>query len=180
MKFNKIALASAMVFAITSGAAFAAKDQGQGKITFTGSIIDAPCSISSDSEDQTVKLGQISNKALENGGVSTTQPFEIKLVNCDVGTIKTVTTTFTGGAGALPGSLGITGSASGASIMLMSQQTDSEGSSAIELGKPTAAQAISNGDTTLNFAAYLQGNGASATIVPGEFSAVANFALAYQ
>ncbi len=180
MNLNKIALATVMAMTLASGAVHAAKDQGQGKVTFTGSIIDAPCSISSKSEDQTVNLGQISNKALENGGVSTTQPFEIKLIKCDVGTIKTVTTTFTGGAGALPGSLGITGSASGASIMLMSQQTDSEGSSAIELGKPTAPQALSDGNTTLNFAAYLQGNGASATIVPGEFSAVANFALAYQ
>lgn len=180
MLFKKAVLASAMGLVLVAGMAHAAKDQGQGKVTFTGSIIDAPCSISADSEDQTVKLGQVSNKALVDGGVSETQSFEIKLLNCDVGTIKTVTTTFTGGAGALPGSLGITGSAKGASIMLMSQQTDASGSSNIELGKPTAPQAIADGDTTLNFAAYLQGNGASATIVPGDFSAVANFALAYQ
>lgn len=40
-----------------------AADQGHGTVTFTGSIIDAPCSIAPESIDQTVNLGQISNVA---------------------------------------------------------------------------------------------------------------------
>ena len=63
MNTKKIAFIAAML----SGAVMAnanAADQGHGKVTFTGSIIDAPCSISPDSIDQTVSLGQISNACL--------------------------------------------------------------------------------------------------------------------
>lgn len=70
MNTKKIAFIAAML----SGAVMAnanAADQGHGKVTFTGSIIDAPCSISPDSIDQTVSLGQISNAALANSGTST-------------------------------------------------------------------------------------------------------------
>ena len=177
MNFKKVALASVMGLILASGAA-SAKDQGHGKVTFTGSIIDAPCSISPDSDDQTVDLGQVSNAALEaNSGSGTSVPrnFEIKLENCTLGTMKSVATTFTGAAGVVADSLGITGTAKGASIIL----TDGS-SKQIKLGEATAPQALQDGDNTLLFSAYLQGNGASATVVPGDFSAVADFTLAYQ
>ncbi|WP_162873675.1 fimbrial protein, partial [Klebsiella pneumoniae] len=59
-------------------------------------IIDAPCSIAPESIDQTVDLGQVSNVALKNGGKSNPRPFEIKLEQCDITTLKTVKTTFSG------------------------------------------------------------------------------------
>lgn len=120
MKFSKVSLAAAMGLMLAAGMANA-QDQGHGKVTFTGSIIDAPCSINPDSIDQTVGMGQISNVALKaNGNTGTSVPrnFEIKLENCDVSTLKTVKTTFTGAEGATDGSLGITGTAKGASIIL--------------------------------------------------------------
>jgi type 1 fimbria pilin len=49
----------------------------------------------------------------------------------------------------------------------------------VKLGVPTAPQPISAGDNTLQFGAYVQGV-ATGDIVPGDFSAVANFTLAYQ
>lgn len=75
-------------------------DQGHGKVTFTGSIIDAPCSISPETVDQTVDMGQVSNVALKNGGKSAPRQFDIKLEQCDNSTLKTVTTTFEGKASA--------------------------------------------------------------------------------
>lgn len=177
MSFKKLALASVMGLVLASGAANAA-DQGHGKIYFTGSIIDTPCSISPESDDQTVDLGQVSNAALEansNSGTSVPRNFEIKLENCTLGTIKSVTTTFTGSAGVVADSLGITGTAKGASIVL----TDGD-SKQIKLDTATDAHMLQEGDNTLLFSAYLQGNGASATIVPGDFTAVADFTLAYQ
>ncbi|MEG7407759.1 fimbrial protein, partial [Serratia marcescens] len=50
----------------------------------------------------------------------------------------------------------------------------------IKLGEATTAQTLNTGNNTLHFAAYLQGEGASAAIVPGDFTAVADFTLAYQ
>lgn len=177
MNFKKAALASVMGMMLVAGAANA-KDQGHGKVTFTGSIIDAPCSINPDSIDQTVNLGQISNVALQansNSGTSVPRNFEIKLEGCDTATLKSVKTTFTGAEGATDGSLGITGTAKGASIIL----TNGDGAQ-IKMGEASAARALQDGNNTLLFSAYLKGDGASATVTPGDFTAVADFTLAYQ
>lgn len=177
MKFSKVSLAAAMGLMLAAGMANA-KDEGHGKVTFTGSIIDAPCSINPDSIDQTVEIGQVSNVALAaNGNTGTSVPrnFEIKLENCDVTTGATVKTTFTGAEGATDGSLGITGTAKGASLIL----TNGNGEQ-IKLGEASDAHQLQKGNNTLLFSAYLQGDGASATITPGDFSAVADFTLSYQ
>ncbi len=179
MKLNKIMLAAVMALGVSSLAH--AADQGHGKVTFSGSIIDAPCSISPESMDQTVELGAISNVALKNGGKSTPRNFDIKLENCELttdtpGKNNAVSLTFTGAASAIDSKLlGITGTAKGAGIAI----TDGSGND-IVLGQKTKAQTLQNGANTLSFAAYLQGAKASTGVVPGEFQSVADFTLAYQ
>lgn len=181
MKLNKIMLAAVIVFGASAVAHAAVKDQGHGTVTFTGSIIDAPCSITPETVDQTVDLGQVSNVALKDGGKSTPRNFSIDLENCelttdDEGKNNTVSLTFTGMESAADnGLLGITGTAQGASIAI----TDGAGQ-VIKLGEPTKAQTLQNGNNTLSFAAYLQGDNASAGVVPGDFQSVADFTLAYQ
>ncbi|CAI2025700.1 fimbrial protein [Serratia fonticola] len=178
MKLNKIMMVAVVAFGMSSLAHAAVKDQGHGKVTFTGSIIDAPCSISPETIDQTIELGQISKVALKDSGKSTPRNFSIDLENCEVGDKDNnkVTVTFTGMESiAANGLLGITGTAKGASVAI----TDGSGKT-IELGKATKAQQLQNGNNTLNFAAYMQGDGASAAVTEGEFQAVADFTLAYQ
>lgn len=185
MKLNKIMMAAVLAFGATSMMANAAvKDQGHGTVTFKGAIIDAPCSITPETVDQTVNLGQVSNVALKAGGQSTPKNFQIKLENCELisgekepGKNNTVAITFTG-ASSIDDSalLGITGTAKGAGIAI----TDGSGK-LIELGKASSAQTLGNGNNTLSFSAYLQGNKASnAVVTPGEFQSVADFTLAYQ
>lgn len=172
---KKFTLAS-LIVATFSSAAIA--DQGHGKVSFTGAIIDAPCSISPDSVDQTVDMGQIANAALANGGRSTSRNFTIALENCSFGSPASknkVEVLFTGNEStAIPGNLGIAGSASGASLAL----TDGAGEP-IVLGTPTKEQTLQDGNNTLLFAAFLQGDGASSTVVEGEFTAVTDFTLSY-
>ncbi|WP_312974575.1 fimbrial protein [Atlantibacter sp.] len=177
MDIKKIAI----VVAMAAGSLMAnahAKDQGHGTVKFEGSIVDAPCSISEDTNDQTVDLGEVSNVALKNGGSSVPTPFYVKLEQCDTSALtkKTVTTTFTGAASAgNPDLLGITGTAKGASIAI----TDGSGT-VVKLGTATAAQVLADGENTLAFSAYLQGDNTTAPIVPGSFTSIANFTLAYQ
>ncbi|BEM64689.1 fimbrial protein [Serratia sp. IR-2025] len=181
MKMKKIIMCTVMAFGMSSFVAQAA-DQGHGKVTFTGSIIDAPCSISPESSDQTVDLGQISNVALKNGGQSNPRPFSIDLENCSFEAIEgvvqknKVAVTFSGmESSSVDGLLGITGTAKGAAVAI----TDGAGDT-IKLGQPTKAQALQEGNNTLNFSAYLQGaTASSAVIIPGDFQAVADFTLAY-
>lgn len=177
MSSMKKALVAAGISFCVSSTAFAA-DQGHGKVTFTGSIIDSPCSITPESVDQTVDLGSISKATLVKNGKSTPRNFSIGLENCSFGepaTKNKVQVTFTGMQSvANNGLLGIHGSAAGASIAIV----DGSGS-VIKLGQPSNAQTLSNGSNTLSFAAYLQGDGADDKITEGDFQSVADFTLAY-
>ncbi|CAI1508423.1 fimbrial protein [Serratia ficaria] len=178
VKFNKAALAALVAFGLAANMANAA-DQGHGKVTFTGSVVDAPCSIHPDSLDQTIPLGQISNASLKKGGTSTTRPFYIKLENCTFGTPATknkVTVTFTGSeSDAVAGLLATTGQAKGVAVAI----TDNSGG-VVKLGKPTKARELQNGNNTLNFGAYVQGTAnETVAITEGDFQSVADFTLAY-
>ena len=174
MKLNKIMLAAVMTLGTISMAN--AANQGNGSVTFTGSITDAPCSIEPGSLDQTVKLGDIASVQLKKGGKSTPQDILIKLVGCDVSTAKNVTTTFTGAESeTTPGLLAMKGSARGASIAI----NDVDGK-LLPLGEKSKPQEVEDGQVTLRFSAYLQGDSASESVTPGEFSSVADFTLAYQ
>ncbi|MEI9482402.1 fimbrial protein [Enterobacter cancerogenus] len=171
MKLNKLVIALGMV--IATSAANAA-DQGHGTITFQGSIIDSPCSITAETANQTVDLGQVSSTALNNGQTSSPKAFFIQLEQCDTKQLKEVSTTFTGAADATNAKmLGITGSAKGAGIVI----TDGSGTP-VELGVASKAQKIGDGSNKLSFSAYLQSSGASVTA--GDFSSTADFTLAYQ
>ncbi|WP_447873266.1 fimbrial protein [Serratia fonticola] len=179
MNLNKTLLAAVIAFGSVSMAH--AVDQGHGKVTFSGSIIDAPCSISPDSIDQTVELGQISKVALMNGGKSTPRNFSIDLENCSFGdpaTKNKVALTFTGmESSAKNGLLGITGTAKGASVAITSGN-----GKLIKLGTKTDEQLLGEGSNTLSFAAYVQGDGVAGkdvTITEGDFQSVADFTLSY-
>lgn len=178
MKMKVIAMATFMAFGLVSAAN--AEDQGHGKVTFKGAIIDAPCSISPDSIDQTVDLGQVSNVALVDGNNSTPKEFTIALENCDVtGLTKGVQLTFTGAAASFDNTnqtLGIVGTGAGAGV-----QITNGGGEILTLGTPTPFQKIQDVNNTLLFSAYLKGNGGDiSTITPGDFSSVADFTLSYE
>lgn len=180
-------LASAIIavgFAATSAVSFAA-DQGHGTVKFTGTIIDAPCSISPESQNQTVDMGQVANSALAGGKKSAPRPFTIELLGCAISTKNTVSATFTGQEASNPDLLQIKGqSVGGASLAI----ADSNGE-LIKLGQPSPVAKLSNGNETLKFSAYLQGNMTPAEgenpakgddIALGAFETEATFALTYQ
>ncbi|MGU3309681.1 fimbrial protein [Pseudomonas sp. M5A4_2d] len=147
-----------------------------GTVTFLGSVHSGACSIKPDSVDQTVRLGAIAKHQLQAGGKSEARSVRIELEGCDLTglTDNTVTTTFTASpSSAVPGAIGTVGGAGNIGIMM------THGGQVIDLGTPTTPQAISTGDNTLEFGAYVQG-AATGDIVPGDFSAVTNFTLAYQ
>lgn len=172
LKMNKTVIATFLAFGVISAAN--AADMGHGSVTFKGSIIDAPCSISSDSVDQTVELGQVSSAALADGGTSVPKNFTIALENCTLATAGSIKATFTGAAG-VGDRLGVTGTAKGASIAL----TDGA-NNVIKLGEASNAQTLQDGNNTLVFSAYLQGDGTGVDIVPGDFTGITDFTLAYE
>ncbi len=176
MKLNILALVVAAGF--MSNAFAVATEAGKGQIKFTGSIIEAPCSITPGTSNQNIELGQVSATALKMVGNQLLLLSKSTLRNViQLGLTKGVTATFTGPASASNADLlGITGSAKGASIVL----TDGAGTP-IKFGTATSPQLIMDGSNTLVFSAYLQGDtGPTASIIPGEFTSIANYALAYE
>ncbi|ECF8076554.1 long polar fimbrial protein LpfA [Salmonella enterica] len=79
---NKIILAMAAAGMMCASSAFAA-DAGGGTINFTGSVIEAPCSIVPDSQNIQVNLGQVSVKSLKTAGTASgAVPVTINLTGC--------------------------------------------------------------------------------------------------
>lgn len=181
---KKIILA-ALVSGIMSTSAFAAvQDQGHGKVTFKGEIIDAPCSISPESIDQTVYLGQISNSLLVGGGTSSPKSFSIDLEDCAIDAAGSkVAVSFTGASSSFnPALLGVTGLTEGVENIAI-QINDSDGS-------PVAinSDAVGSGSTTLQpgtnsllYSAFVRSATTTtlATVPLGQFEGVTNFTLTY-
>ncbi|MDX7991025.1 fimbrial protein [Xenorhabdus littoralis] len=180
MKINKLAIVLGFGVALTAGAANAAPTQGHGTVKFTGSIIDAPCSIKNN--NITVDMGQVSNVALKDGRESASKHFTIELEDCEMNTLKSVKTTFNGqeADGPLKGLLAIQGGAKGAAIMITNHDNRP-----ILLGKESAATLLHDGSNALNFAAHLKGlqgtksKDSNTSVKSGEFTAIANFTLSY-
>ncbi|PLR31815.1 fimbrial protein [Chimaeribacter californicus] len=81
MKLIKKSLLCLAVSALFTAGSVLAADQGQGKITFKGLVINAPCSVDPESVDLQVSLGEVSDKALATG-VSAAVPVNIQLNDC--------------------------------------------------------------------------------------------------
>ncbi len=83
---NKIILAMAAAGMMCATSAFAAAiattDAGGGTMTFSGSVIDAPCSIAPDSQNIKVDLGQVSMRSLSTNTYSDSVPVTITLTGC--------------------------------------------------------------------------------------------------
>lgn len=179
MKMIKTVMAGAIAMTLISFGASAA-NQGMGTINFKGSVIDAPCGIAPESADQTVNFGQISKAHLNKDGISKKQFVDIKLVNCEFGTATDATplknnlsVAFTGVAVSTDGTgLGLSDTNA---VVKMSgpdgKPVKFDGTASTNITK------LQNGDNTLRYKAWVQKDAAAVT--EGEFSAVANFALAY-
>lgn len=169
----------AVLFLTTIAFSSATMAEGNGRVTVSGSIIktQTSCSLAPESLDQTIALGPVADAALleNNGsGKSTVQRFNIQLEDCEVSGGNSVTVTFVGVEGK-EGRLGITGTASGASVAL----ADGSGN-VLELGKPSKSISLQNGNNILPFTVYLQGDGVPGNIKAGDYHAAAGFMLNFQ
>lgn len=81
--FCKLAVTASLVMGIVSGAQAAGSNTA--KVTFLGNIVDSPCSVTLDTEDQTVNMGSsIGNGTLSNGKttINNARTFHIDLEGC--------------------------------------------------------------------------------------------------
>ncbi|KQW61449.1 fimbrial protein [Variovorax sp. Root411] len=183
-----VKLATLAVAGMLSQGAFAA----DGTVNFTGEIVDAPCSISPNSQNLTVPLGKVSRTVFGTvtgtppvstatiGKKSTPANFTIDLLGCGA-TAKGATVTFSGTADlddpsylrlANAGQVGV-GAASGVAIEL----GDSAGTK-IALGSPSGEYVLGLGDNSLKFQAAYVATKTAVTVGPA--NSVAQFTVAYK
>ncbi|MFX2611804.1 fimbrial protein [Enterobacter mori] len=143
-----------------------------GTVNFTGTVINAPCSIATESVDQTIDFGALSSVFLDGDNVSEMKPLTIKLIACDA-SVTSASITFAGqsvtGATDELATAGTTGTA----IQITNAGTP------VTFGTPVTLGTITEGDNTLQFGATVKkATGVTATTA-GDFTAVTNFTMVY-
>ena len=186
MNMGKKLLLATAVAAMFSGSALA-DEQGSGKITFKGVVIDAPCSIAPDSVDKEVDLGQVTTAVINANKKSTPVAVDINLENCQLDDpadetdtpITKVDVTFTSAAtDATDTSLMSNTYASGAQNVGVRLLDNAE--SNITLGAANEVALLAGSTTqTLHFKALMEvPTGKTATA--GQVEATANYVLMYK
>jgi len=186
MKLNKIIIAMGAAAAMCAGSAYAGDTTtvNGGTIHFTGKLVDAPCSVSTDSDGQVVKLGEYTLHHINSEKKGSMVPFTIKLEDCDTSTVNTAAVAFQGAANANVATLlaidsGLSDSSSATATGVGIQITDSASKVV-----PVDASAFStpvnliDGENVLNFKAQYIADGAS--VSAGQANADATFIMQYQ
>ena len=149
--------------------------------TFTGRLINAPCTLRPSDETLQVDLGQIFQSSFNLAGRSESKPFTLHLDDCNGALASSVKVIFRGNENlALPGRLALdTGGATrGVAIAI----EDASGV-VLPINTPTPALPLNAGSNDLHFSAYVEGESVALlnkTIVPGPFLASATFTFEYQ
>ena len=174
---KKAAFINAAVLA-TMGVVSQGALAADGTINFTGSIVDQPCSISPNSQNLQVPLGNVTRTTLDGavGKKSTPAKFTINLLGCGA-TAKNAQITFSGPADndnlkVNPGTAASTSLATGVAVEL----EDSNGAK-IALGAASANYALTIGDNALQFQAAYVATGSKVT--SGIANAMAYFTVSY-
>lgn len=148
-------------------------------LRFSGDLVADPCILDPDTEVIELDFGTIIDKYLYINQRTHSQPFTVRLLECDLSLGTTVTLTFTGATDSeLTDMLAVTGVARGIAIGL-----ETTSGVMLPFNKATPVFELTSGTTELILKGYVQARPTAIqnrSIVRGEFSAVATFTLNYE
>ncbi|MEX5431832.1 fimbrial protein [Klebsiella michiganensis] len=150
-----------------------------GTVEFKGTVVDAACSVTQKTADQTVYLDQVRTEAFAGKGTvaNQKQSFEIDLANCDTQVASQAQITFEGNAAAGETSVLDNTAGAGNAVGVGIQIFDRDGS-ALDLGKASQALTLIDGTNAMKFSAdYYQ---TADTLTPGSVDTTATFNVTYQ
>lgn len=191
MKLNKLVIAMGTVMALASAFNSYADDPvppattnvAGGVIHFKGSLVDAACSVSTDSADQIVELGQHplhDFKAV--GDKSELHAFTIKLEDCDSSIATSAAVAFAGSVDstnkdllAIDASQSNGAGASGVGIQILDEASKAVKPDGSQFSTP---HTLMDGENVLNFKAQYVSTVAAPTA--GQANADATFIMQYQ
>lgn len=153
-----------------------------GTVHFEGKLINAACSVSTKSANQTVQLGQYRTAMFTKvGDTSALIPFTIVLNDCDPSVAQTAAVSFSGQADAVNNSLLAiassenTSTAKGVGIEILDEASNPLKPDG---GVTSVAHTLFEGTNTLNFSARYKAT--AATTSPGQANADATFIMKYE
>lgn len=186
MKISNIASIVIASLALVAGAAQAEDPTpvsvNGGSVHFKGELVNAACSVNTESSNQTVNLGQYRTAKFTKVGDTTSNiPFTIELNDCDPLVATTASVAFTGQIDATDKTLlAVTSgsndnTAKGVGIEIL----DSKSATLTPDGATfSATKALIEGTNTLNFTARYKST--AATTAPGQANADATFVMKYE
>ncbi|AVZ00439.1 type 1 fimbrial protein (plasmid) [Lelliottia sp. WB101] len=144
-------------------------------VVFDGVLISEPCNISTDSEEQLVDFRNIPAKTFLSNDRTAPEKFSILLKECDISIGKTVSVSFQGTESlSQPGNFATEGDAKGISIAL----EDAKGR-AIHPNEPAIPVSLNEGDTALEYQAYVQASDYT-SLEYGDFTSSVTFSFEYE
>ena len=179
MKLNAIVYTTLTAALFAAGAAHAAPvTVSGGTINFEGQVVDAACSVSTQSDNQTITLDQVQASKLATAGQAAgqQQPFSISLDDCDISVSATAGVTFCGqadtdNATALANTAGA-GAASNVALQLYGPD-----GAELPLGTASSTVTLNDGQNVLPFSVDYVATGDAATA--GNVAATATFSVNY-
>lgn len=174
---------SVVVASVMATAAFTVQAASEttvsgGTIKFIGSVADAPCSVSADSENGVIMLDQVTLESMGETGEASGQAkaFNIALEDCDVSVYTNATVTFNGQstpdqAGALANTAG-SGAATGVALQLFGPDGNK-----LDLGAASSSQTLATGTNKIPMSVdYVK---TAETVTAGAVESVATFQITY-
>ena len=139
-------------------AALADFSTGFGSVDLQGSILETPCTIDTDSRDQSIDMGTISIGEIARSGRSVAKPFSIRLINCHLHRIDAALSDWQYFEVTFDGKrdgdfIGIEGDAEGIAL-----QVNDELGNVAQPGIPLPSVILTSGEKTLNYSLYLVPN----------------------
>lgn len=181
--FKKTLLATVTTAALLGPvAAFAAGEMGQGTITFTGSVTEAPCSVSAADTNLAIDLGQVSKNLLTGTGkFGTAVPIEIHLTGCSFAAatgntaapLSKVSVSFPG-LTSTTGMVPNTGNATNVAIQMLNRDNTN-----LNFTTGSSETEMRNGDGSLQLFARIASNSATAA-GSGSVTAKVTYMLNYK
>lgn len=149
-----------------------------GTINITGNITDNTCTVSPDSQNFTVDMGNVASKQFYQAGDATNyQPFDIYLEKCGAAA-SGVTVSFTGPTDSLNPDLlqlnGGTSAASGIGLGIYNQDK-----SLISIGKESEQTTLTPNEATVTLSFYARYVADGASVTAGAANTSATFKLTY-
>ncbi|HEJ0329750.1 fimbrial protein domain-containing protein [Serratia marcescens] len=150
-------------------------------VHYFGNLVAEPCGLLPEDENIVVEFGTVIEKYLYLNGRTHSQPFALRLVDCDISLGKTVSVSFSGTESVpLPGLLALDGGSTASGIAIGLETQDGK---ALPLNQKSGAQELTDGNNQIALQAYVQGEPeaiANQAITRGPFIAVATFNLEYE